>query len=648
MESSTQPTRADTTPNKIGRYELVRPLGEDSVARIFLARPLGERNRARFLAFKLVHPSLANDSSFRRAFLQQARIGVALRHPNIVRTYEVVAEPGPVDVFGKPGPARCYAVTELLRGRTLLQLLEERRTLSLELQLGVLLQVLEGLRYLHEVASREGAPLGLVHKNLTPARVLVGYDGRVRVLDCALARAHAIATARRDNPIMVMRYSAPEQCLGKKLDGRTDLYAVGVMLWEAIVGGPRQAGRTLAEVLHARVQNREPNVEDVVPDAPPELAAICRRALSWDPSERYASAAEMHRDLSRYVNQHHLLVGHDALSRTLHACYAADIASIEEMLLGAAVHAEPEHDVAGPASSSSTSGVTASGPAKHWGFRTPGPSTIPIVASVAPASGVARWPKLALGAVAGAAVGALLGLSLRPGSAPSPELAAGSESMVIAAPLAPSPPEPDTGATSNAGHATAQTVPAALEPVAGEAPAEETAAEMTAAETTPQDATGAEAAGAEAHAGGDAHDEGVASDEEAAASADDAERGDESRPTAESESDARAEPSGDERAARARRDSTASAAREARGSDSTETAFVVKPPAPPPPEVPEPFVVKPPLGGDERERTRSKRRTGGARTKKRTQSKSALPERSQRPIDDDDPYAERSSEGRAR
>jgi serine/threonine-protein kinase len=485
---SSPPTLSEATlPRKLARYELVRLLGEDAVAETYLARPLGPNNRRRWLGLKLAHSQLANDEAFRRAFLSQARIGVALRHPNVVRTYEVAAEPG-----------QCYAVTEFLRGRVLSRVTDDTSfKLPLELQLGLLLQILEGLRYIHELGNREGKPLGLVHRNLSPARVFVGYDGRVRILDTGLARVHAIASVRRDNPITVMRYSAPEQCLGRKVDGRADLYAVGVMLWEAMVGQPRQFSKTLAESLDARVRNREPRIEQVLPSAPPMLAGICQSALAWSPDERYATAAEMYRDLSCYVASLNVHVGQDALSRALQAHYAADIAAVEQLFDGDGAGTSLRGTLTGmlPLSTSSNVVDAAQSPLaapppssipessrpgplthesasssgrKHWGFRTPGPSVIPILPESARSFVSLRGRRLVSGVVAGSVAGLIIGLILRPLAHPEPEAAA------QAPMVAPLLPRPDLAA--------ANTEPASAQAASEEAANEEAAnAEATAA-----------------------------------------------------------------------------------------------------------------------------------------------------------------------
>jgi serine/threonine protein kinase len=468
VQTSPPPLSDVSLPRKLSRYELVRLLGEDAVAETYLARPLGPNNRNRWLGVKLAHSQLANDEAFRRAFLYQARIGVALRHPNVVRTYEVAAEPG-----------QCYAVTEFLRGRVLSRLIDDTSfKLPLELKLGLLLQILEGLRYIHELGNKEGAPLGLVHRNLSPARVFVGYDGRVRILDTGLARVHAIASVRRDNPITVMRYSAPEQCLGRKVDGRADLYAVGVMLWEAMAGQPRQFSKTLAESLDARVRNREPNIEQVLPDAPPPLARICQRALTWSPDERYASAAQMYRDLSCYVASLNRHVGQDALSRALQQHYGPDIAAIEQLFGGdppspglrgtltgmlplptsasalsargaGAAHGVVDPEQPPPSSipassdrSSAASGLP-SGGRKHWGFRTPGPSVIPISPESARNLGdMLRGRRLLSCVVAGSIAGLIIGLVLRPLAHPDLDtngVEAAAAQLPVVAPLLPHP-----------------------------------------------------------------------------------------------------------------------------------------------------------------------------------------------------------------
>jgi hypothetical protein len=141
-----------------------------------------------------------------------------------------------------------------------------------------------------------------VHRDVSPANVLVSYGGEVKLIDFGIAKAAGALAVTQDGVVRgKLGYAAPEQCLGQPADPRSDVYAVGVMLWEAIAGRRRVSGETWQSVLQARLDDTEPALEEVCPDAPAELAAIVRKAVARDPADRYASATDFQADLETYL-----------------------------------------------------------------------------------------------------------------------------------------------------------------------------------------------------------------------------------------------------------------------------------------------------------------------------------------------------------
>jgi len=282
-------------PSQIGRYEIISSLGVGGMARVYLGLQRGPGAARKLLAIKQVRAEIAADEQVLAMFVDEARIALGLSHPNVVSTYEVVAEAG-----------EFYMVLEYLEGQSLAQVFRRvgRENIPRVDHLWLLTQVLAGLHYAHTLADFDGTPLGIVHRDVSPANVFVTYTGQVKLVDFGIAKASG-GLAETQHGIIKgkLGYAAPEQCLGRAVDARSDVYAVGVMLWEALALRRRAVGETPVAVIQARVQDTEARLEDVWPDVSPELAEVTRRALAVDPASRFSSAAELLRAIEASTPQ---------------------------------------------------------------------------------------------------------------------------------------------------------------------------------------------------------------------------------------------------------------------------------------------------------------------------------------------------------
>src|SRR4051812_34294830 len=167
---------------RIGRYEAIRPLASGGMATVYLGRVLGARGFERQVAIKVMHPHIADDPEFVGMFLDEARMAATIRHPNVVPTLDVVEEDG-----------RLFLVMEYIEGRPLQELCrvfqKRRAALPLGATLRIALDLLAGLHAAHELATPEGAPMKIVHRDVSPQNVLVGADGLSRIMDFGIARA---------------------------------------------------------------------------------------------------------------------------------------------------------------------------------------------------------------------------------------------------------------------------------------------------------------------------------------------------------------------------------------------------------------------------------------------------------------------------
>jgi serine/threonine-protein kinase len=294
------------------------------MARVFLALQRGAFDAAKLVVVKQLRPEFAEDQEFLAMFIDEARLVLRFSHPNVVHTYEVVAE----------APDYCL-VMEYLEGQTLSQALRRitRERFPLDEQIWILSQVLAGLGYAHELKDFDGRPLGIVHRDVSPSNVFVTSSGEVKLLDFGIAKAAGAISFTRQGVVKgKLGYLAPEQCRAQPSDARSDVYAVGVMLWEAIAQRRRSITETELAALRARLDDAEPAIEQVVPSVAPELAAICRKALAFEPDERYASAAEFQRALEEYLSARPLRNPAESVGALLRRHFSRDIAAVRESI----------------------------------------------------------------------------------------------------------------------------------------------------------------------------------------------------------------------------------------------------------------------------------------------------------------------------
>jgi eukaryotic-like serine/threonine-protein kinase len=324
MEARQVPPQPSIPPSRIGRHEVVCLLGQGGMARVFLALQRGAFDAAKLVVVKQLRRELAEDQEFLAMFVDEARLVLRFNHPNVVHTYEVLAE----------APDYCL-VMEYLEGQTLAQVLRRvtRERFPLDEQIWILSQVLAGLGYAHELKDFEGKPLGIVHRDVSPSNVFVTSSGEVKLLDFGIAKAAGAISFTRQGVVKgKLGYLAPEQCRAQPSDARSDLYAVGVMLWEAIAQRRRSASETELAALRARLDDAEPAIEEVVPTVHPELAAICKKALAFEPDERFASASEFQKALDAYLSTRPLRNPAESVGGLLRQHFGRNFAAVRESI----------------------------------------------------------------------------------------------------------------------------------------------------------------------------------------------------------------------------------------------------------------------------------------------------------------------------
>ncbi len=255
-----------------GRYTVLGPLGAGGMAEVFRAH---DDALGRDVALKVLHPGLAADADFAERFRREARAAAGLSHPHIVTVYD----------WGEDGKAR-YIVMEYVPGENLRDRVRREGHLSESDALDIAAQVADALATAHAV--------GLVHRDVKPANILVRPDGRVQVTDFGIARATGDSPLTATNLVMgTAHYVSPEQVQHRPLDGRADLYALGCVLYEMLAGVAPFAGESLVAVAYQHVNEAAPRVRDLHPEISERTAAVLTRALAKAPADRYPNAAAM-------------------------------------------------------------------------------------------------------------------------------------------------------------------------------------------------------------------------------------------------------------------------------------------------------------------------------------------------------------------
>jgi serine/threonine protein kinase len=271
-------------PGALGGYRIIAKLGEGGMATVYLGMALGKAKFRKLVVVKVLKEDLVSKGEFLELFLTEARLAARLSHPNIVNTFEVGEDSG-----------RHYMAMEYLEGQSYATVIKKigRGCFPLEHHLRILVDALGALHYAHEFVDYDGTPLGIVHRDVSPHNVFVTYDGQVKLVDFGVAKAACSDQATRAGVIKgKIAYLAPEQATGSPVDRRADIFAVGVLLWEALAGRRFASGTLDVATIHNRVTGGEPRIRDVNPDCPRDLAEICDKAIALDPRDRYATAEE--------------------------------------------------------------------------------------------------------------------------------------------------------------------------------------------------------------------------------------------------------------------------------------------------------------------------------------------------------------------
>ena len=271
---------------QLGRYEILTQLASGGMASVYIARAQGVAGFERLVAIKVLHPHLAYEQEFVSMFLDEARLAARIRHMNVVPTLDISDSPG--DGY--------FLVMEYIEGNHLGALLgraaKNGERLPQPFVCRVLVDTLQGLSAAHRLTDEHGAPLKLVHRDVSPHNILIGTDGIARLTDFGVAKADVrMASTRAGQFKGKLSYMAPEQASSNETDQRSDLFSVGIILWESLTGRRLFKGESNAATLNKLLNDTIVKPSDLWPDVEP-FDDVVMKALSRNPDRRFQSADE--------------------------------------------------------------------------------------------------------------------------------------------------------------------------------------------------------------------------------------------------------------------------------------------------------------------------------------------------------------------
>jgi serine/threonine-protein kinase len=269
---------SDNRRRLAGRYSVERSVGHGGMAQVYEGT---DTVLGRTVAIKVLAPQYARDDAFVARFRREAQAAAKLNHPGVVSVYDTGSDDGVH-----------YIVMEYVAGRTLAQVLEQEGRLQPERAAEIAAQVAHALSFAHAA--------GIIHRDVKPANIMLAPSGGVKVMDFGIARALSSQTLTQTATVLgTASYLSPQQAQGEAVDARSDIYSLGVVLYEMLTGRPPFTGDTPVAVAYKHVRENPRLPSELVPEVSPELDAVVMKALAKNPANRYATASEMAEDLER-------------------------------------------------------------------------------------------------------------------------------------------------------------------------------------------------------------------------------------------------------------------------------------------------------------------------------------------------------------
>lgn len=311
-----------------GKYILLEKIASGGMAEVFLARSNGVGGIGRFFAIKRILPQFSDNHDFLRMFKDEAKIAMNLSHSNVVSIYEFGIENN-----------QLFLVMDYVEGKNLRQvtnkLSKTKKKFSIEQIVYIINKVAGGLDHAHRcLDGSTGKPLNITHRDISPQNIMVSYEGEVKIVDFGIAKAESqIETTRAGTLKGKFGYMSPEQAEGLTVDLRTDIFSLGIVLWELLTGERLFISNNEINTLRKIRECQVPSLKQYIPNIHPELDRIVNKALTRDRNLRYQTAAGMHRDLNRFLNRQYPDFSPQDFSVSIKTLFADDVLEIRNKLV---------------------------------------------------------------------------------------------------------------------------------------------------------------------------------------------------------------------------------------------------------------------------------------------------------------------------
>ena len=312
---------------RFGKYVLIDRIAVGGMAEIFLARQEGLEGFEKTIVIKRIRPHLSNQKSFVNMFLNEAKLAAQLNHPNIVQIYDL----------GKIAESYFIAM-EYIFGRDMRRIIPKADGMGIPFPMVYALKiassVCEGLYYAHQKTDMYGNPLHIVHRDITPENIFVSFDGTVKILDFGIAKAaNQIEQTRAGEIKGKLSYMSPEQCTGKVLDHRSDIFSLGVVLYEWITGFKLFTGESEVAILKSITDGKIYPPSYFKADVPEAVEHILMKALDKDREKRYQTAWDMQYDLDQFLSQYEFTPSNIHLANFLKQLFSDELDEERRRLL---------------------------------------------------------------------------------------------------------------------------------------------------------------------------------------------------------------------------------------------------------------------------------------------------------------------------
>ncbi len=312
---------------KYGKYTLIDRIAVGGMAEIFLARQAGLEGFEKTIVIKRIRPHLSKQESFVKMFLNEAKLAAQLNHPNIVQIYDL----------GKIHDTYFIAM-EYIFGRDMRRVIPKAESMGIPFPMVYALKiassVCEGLYFAHQKKDVYGNPLNIVHRDVTPENIFVSFDGTVKILDFGIAKAaNQIEQTRAGEIKGKISYMSPEQVVGKQLDARSDIFSLGVVLYEWITGFKLFTGDNEVAILKSISEGKIYAPSYFKADVPEAVERILMKALEKDRDKRYQSAWEMQYDIDQFLSEYEFTPSNIHLSNFLKQLFEDELEEERKRLL---------------------------------------------------------------------------------------------------------------------------------------------------------------------------------------------------------------------------------------------------------------------------------------------------------------------------